>query len=82
MTKGTLMSNNLASYYKTYCPIILRRCRKFLKDEALAKETMQEVFICLLKNSNNLKNKKKFNYVFLTTTNICLRKLNRLNVKQ
>ena len=68
------MKSNLTILYKRYGPVIIRRCRKLLKDESLVKEAAQEVFICLLKNTKKSLKCNQFNHVVITTTNICIRK--------
>ena len=61
--------------YKKYGPLVLRRCRKLLKDEENALDAMQEVFIKLIQNPQYLKAKYVSSLLFRICTNICLNKI-------
>jgi len=63
---------NVEDFYIRYGPMVLRRCRKLLKDEEKAMDAMQEVFIKLLLNQKRLKNQYPSSLLFRIATNVCL----------
>jgi RNA polymerase sigma-70 factor, ECF subfamily len=66
------MDIDVEEYYKKYGPMVLRRCRFILKDEDLAFDAMQEVFINLIKNINRLKGDYPSSLLYKIATNVCL----------
>jgi RNA polymerase sigma-70 factor (ECF subfamily) len=69
---GALMEIDVEEYYKKYGPLVLRRCRFILKDEDLAYDAMQDVFVNLLKNANRLKGDYPSSLLYKIATNVCL----------
>ncbi|MFC2142178.1 RNA polymerase sigma factor [Acidobacteriota bacterium] len=63
---------DVAAYYERYAPMVLRRCRLLLKDEARALDAMQEVFTNLLIHKKRLKAQYPSSLLFRMSTNICL----------
>ena len=68
--------------YRTYAPMVLRRCRFLLKDEAEALDIMQDVFIRILARvvlPRNLAKNDKANKVYITNQGMTLwqKKTNR-----
>ena len=66
---------NVKECYNKYGPMVLRRCRKILKDEDQAYDAMQEVFIKILEKKHNLKNNYLSSLLYRIATNICLNKI-------
>lgn len=66
------MEINVEEFYTCYGPMVLRRCRKLLKDEDKAMDAMQEVFIKVLLNKKRLKNQYPSSLLFRIATNVCL----------
>lgn len=66
------MEINVEEYYKSYGPMVLRRCRFLLKDEDKALDAMQEVFVKLLQNAKKLKGDYPSSLLYKIATNICL----------
>ena len=63
---------DVEEFYIRYGPMVLRRCRKLLKDEDKALDAMQEVFVKLLINKERLKNTFPSSLLFRIATNVCL----------
>lgn len=66
------MEIDVEDYYKKYGPMVMRRCRFILKDEDLAFDAMQEVFINLMRNINRLKGEYPSSLLYKIATNVCL----------
>lgn len=66
------MEIDVELFYTRYGPMVLRRCRKLLKNEEKAMDAMQEVFANLLLNQKRLKNKYPSSLLFRIATNVCL----------
>jgi RNA polymerase sigma-70 factor (ECF subfamily) len=66
------MEIDVEDYYKKYGPMVLRRCRFILRDEDLAFDAMQDVFVNLLKNINRLKGDYPSSLLYKIATNVCL----------
>ena len=66
---------DVEEFYIRYGPMVLRRCRKLLKNEERALDAMQEVFVKLLINKNRLKNTFPSSLLFRIATNVCLNML-------
>jgi len=58
-----------------YGPMVLRRCQKLLKNEAIAHDAMQDVFVNVLSNKKKLDLSKPSSLLYRIATNICLNKL-------
>jgi RNA polymerase sigma-70 factor, ECF subfamily len=61
--------------YNRYGPMVLRRCRRLLGDEEKAFDAMQEVFVKLLEQSENLDGSYLSSLLYRIATNHCLNKL-------
>ncbi len=66
------MQIDIAEYYRKYGPMVLRRCRALLKDEDLAMDAMQDVFVKLMQNKDRLKGTYPSSLLFTMATNVCL----------
>lgn len=65
--------------YIRYAPMVLRRCRKLLRDENEAKDAMQDVFVNALRFEKSLHDAAPSSLLFRMATNVCL---NRLRTKK
>ena len=63
------------SYYSTYGPMVLRRCRKLLGDEHAARDAMHDVFVQVLTRSDELVDQAPSSLLFRIATNVCLNRL-------
>lgn len=66
------MQVSVAQLYQTYGPMVLRRCRSLLKDEARAVDAMHDVFVLVLRNQHQLKTQSGSSLLFQVATNVCL----------
>ncbi len=63
------------SYYCTYGPMVLRRCRKLLGDEQAARDAMHDVFVQVLSRADQLDDQAPSSLLFRIATNVCLNRL-------
>jgi RNA polymerase sigma-70 factor (ECF subfamily) len=63
---------NVEEFYVRYGPMVLRRCRKLLKDEDKAMDAMQDVFTKVILNKGRLKNQYPSSLLYRIATNTCL----------
>jgi RNA polymerase sigma-70 factor (ECF subfamily) len=63
------------SYYCTYGPMVLRRCRKLLGDDQAARDAMHDVFVQVLTHHGDLVDRAPSSLLFRIATNICLNRL-------
>ncbi len=61
--------------YRTYGPMVLRRCRRLLKDEDQALDAMQDVFARLLQRGDRLTDQYPSSLLYRMATNLCLNRL-------
>jgi len=61
--------------YRRYGPMVLRRCRRLLRDEALAVDTMHDVFVKLLVHQDRLEDRGVSSLLYRIATNLSLNKL-------
>lgn len=66
------MAIDVDKLYRRYGPMVLRRCRKLLKDEETAREAMQDVFVQLLRKKDTLTDEYPSSLLYCMATNICL----------
>jgi len=63
---------DVESLYRKYGPMVLRRCRQLLENEAHAVEAMQDVFVNLLEKRDSLEDQGLSSLLYTMATNICL----------
>ena len=73
------MAINIAAWYETYGPMVIRRCRTLLRNEEEAMDAVQDVFLNLLKAEKRLKDSYPSSLLYTIATNVCL---NRLRAKK
>ena len=63
---------DVEALYRRYGPMVLRRCRRLLRDEDDALEVAQEVFVSLVKNRQRLADRFPSALLFRMATNLSL----------
>jgi RNA polymerase sigma factor (sigma-70 family) len=61
--------------YRQYGPMVLRRCRRMLRDDARALDAMQDVFVELLRRRDRLDDAAPTALLLRVATNVCLNRL-------
>ena len=61
--------------YRTHGPMVLRRCRRLVRDEAQALDAMQDVFVQVLRHHSTLDATAPSSLLFRLATNVCLNRL-------
>jgi RNA polymerase sigma-70 factor (ECF subfamily) len=69
------MAESIEDLYSRFGPMVLRRCRRLLRDEAVARETMHDVFVQLLQGPQYLASENPGAMLHRISTNLCLNKL-------
>lgn len=69
------MAIDIESYYRTHGPMVLRRCRRLLRDEAKAVDAMQDVFVEVLRRKDTLTDEAPAALLMRVATNVCLNRL-------
>jgi RNA polymerase sigma-70 factor, ECF subfamily len=63
---------DVESLYRKYGPMVLRRCRRLLRDEDAALDAMQETFVRLLRGRDTLTDEAPSSLLYCIATNVCL----------
>jgi RNA polymerase sigma factor (sigma-70 family) len=63
------------TYYCTYGPMVLRRCRKLLGDDQAARDAMHDVFVQVLSRADHLTDHAPSSLLFRIATNVCLNRI-------
>jgi RNA polymerase sigma-70 factor (ECF subfamily) len=66
---------DIESFYVRFGPMVLRRCRRMLKNEQSAYDAMHEVFLKILSNKNRLSGEYPSALLYRMATNVCLNKI-------
>jgi RNA polymerase sigma factor (sigma-70 family) len=66
---------DLAALSDRYGPMILRRCRRLLRNEDEALDACQEVFVRLVQHRNRLNGKYPSSLLYRMATNVCLNRI-------
>ncbi len=66
---------DIEAYYARYGPMVLRRCRRLLKDEQSAFDAMQEVFLKMWLARNRLTGTYPSALLYRMATNLCLNRI-------
>lgn len=69
------MSINVEALYRSYAPMVLRRCGRLLCDENTANDAMHDVFVELLRRQHDLTDQSLTGLLMTATTNHCLNRL-------
>ncbi len=71
-SRGRLDNVVIEALYGAYGPMVLRCSKKILRDEALAVEARNDIFVKVLEKRHVLKNLGLSSFFYKTTTNHCL----------
>lgn len=66
---------NVELLYQKYGPMVLRRCRRLLRDEDRAMDAMQDVFVRVLQRGDRLKVTYPSSLLYRIATNVCLNRI-------
>lgn len=71
-TQGN-QKRSYSSLYKAFFPIVLERCNWFLKNETMAEDAAQEVFLKIFQNLKYFQQKAKLStWIYSITRNYCM----------
>ena len=71
------MAIDVAALYKACGPMVIRRCRKILKNEDDALDAVHDVFLKLLKEEERLNGQFPSSLLYTMATNVCLNRLRK-----
>jgi len=71
------MAIDIAAWYEKYGPMVIRRCRKILRNEDDALDAVQDVFVNLLRSEPKLHDRFPSSLLYTMATNICLNRLRK-----
>jgi RNA polymerase sigma factor (sigma-70 family) len=66
---------DIEAHYQQYGPMVLRRCRRLMRNEEKALDAMQDVFVQVLRNEARLTETAPAALLLRIATNLCLNKL-------
>lgn len=69
------MALDVEAWYQSYGPMVLRRCRRLLRDEELALDAMHDVFVKLIRYEDRLRDEAPSSLMYRMATNECLNRL-------
>jgi RNA polymerase sigma-70 factor (ECF subfamily) len=69
------MTTDVAALYRGLGPLVLRRCRRLLRDEAKALDAMHDVFVEILKRKDSLHDAAPAALLLRVATHVCLNRL-------
>jgi len=69
------MAVDIESFYRLYGPMVLRRCRHLLRDEAKAVDAMHDVFVEILRRKDSLDASSPAGLLLTTATHVCLNRI-------
>ena len=69
------MAIDIEQLYRTYAPMVLRRCRQLLRDEERAVDAMHDAFVQLLRRRSTLVASRPSSLLYRVATNTCLNTL-------
>jgi RNA polymerase sigma-70 factor (ECF subfamily) len=69
------MAVDIESFYRSYGPLVLRRCRHLLRDEAKAVDAMHDVFVEILRRKDSLDASSPAGLLLTTATHVCLNRI-------
>ena len=72
MANGGEKAIDVEQLYRSYAPMVLRRCRRLLQNEELAVDAMQDVFVRLLAHKDRLHGRYPSSLLYRMATNVCL----------
>ena len=71
------MAIDVAAWYEKYGPMVIRRCRKILRNEEDALDAVHDVFINAMRGKDKLHGRFPSSLLYTMATNICLNRLRK-----
>jgi RNA polymerase sigma-70 factor (ECF subfamily) len=71
------MTIDIAAWYEKYGPMVIRRCRKILRNGDDALDAVHDVFVNLLKSETKLHGRFPSSLLYTMATNVCLNRLRK-----
>jgi RNA polymerase sigma-70 factor (ECF subfamily) len=69
------MAVDIESLYRKHGPMVLRRCRHLLREEAKAVDAMHDVFVEILRRKDTLHGDSPAGLLLTTATHVCVNRL-------
>ncbi|HEY3359659.1 MAG TPA: sigma-70 family RNA polymerase sigma factor [Polyangia bacterium] len=69
------MAIDVENLYRTHGPMVLRRCRRLLRDDQRAIDAMQDTFVQVLRRQDSLSGEAPAGLLLRVATNVCLNHL-------
>jgi RNA polymerase sigma factor (sigma-70 family) len=69
---------DVEALYTRYGPMVLRRCRSMLRDEADALDALQDTFVQVLRHRERLDARGPSSLLYCIATNVCLNRMRTL----
>lgn len=69
------MTDDVSEWYASHGPMVLRRCRVLLRDEADAVDAMHDVFLEVVRRKDRLAVEAPSAFLWRTATNLCLNRI-------
>jgi RNA polymerase sigma-70 factor, ECF subfamily len=66
---------DIERYYRDFGPVVLRRCRRLLRDEEEAVDAMHDTFVRLLRANDRLVHRAPVGLLLQMATRVCLNRL-------
>ncbi len=66
---------DLDTWYRRFGPMVFRRCRRMLGDDAAAHDALQDTFVQVLRAGDRLTGAAPSSLLFRTATHVCLNRL-------
>ena len=71
------MAIDVAAWYTQYGPMVIRRCRKILKDEEDALDAVHDVFVNVIRGKLRLHDRFPSSLLYTMATNVCFNRLRK-----
>lgn len=76
LAPGVSSNERVSTLYRKYGPVIFSRCRRLLKDDALAEDATQEVFVRVMRHIESAPDDAQaLAWIYRISTNYCLNQL-------
>jgi len=72
---GARVALDVEALYRRFGPMVLRRCRAMLRDEAQAVDAMQDTFVQVLRYKASLDDQAPGSLLYRIATNVCLNRI-------
>jgi RNA polymerase sigma-70 factor (ECF subfamily) len=66
---------DIEEHYRRFGPMVLRRCRTLLRNDAQAEDAMHDVFVAVLRAEDRLHDEAPAGLLLRVATNVCLNRL-------